>query len=56
MFDPLSLSIMGGGALLGGGLSLATGFMGQDAAADAQAGQLGYLDRALAAWLAIPAR
>lgn len=49
MFDPVSMSILGGGALLGGGLSLATGFMGQDAAADAQAGQLGYLDRALAA-------
>lgn len=49
MFDPLSLSIMGGGALLGSGMSLLSGFMGQDAASDAQAGQLGYLDQARAA-------
>ena len=49
MFDPISMSILGGGALLGGGLSLAAGFMGQGAAADAQAGQLGFLERAQAA-------
>ena len=39
---------MGGGAMLGGGMSLLSGFIGQGAAADAQAGQLGMLDRALA--------
>ena len=48
MFDPVSLGIMGGGAMLGGGMSLLSGFIGQGAAADAQAGQLGMLDRALA--------
>lgn len=44
MFDPISMSLMGAGA----GMSVLSGFMGQDAARDAQAGQLGFLEQAAA--------
>ena len=44
MFDPISMGAMGA---LGVGTSLLSGFLGSNAASNAQAGQLGYLDQAL---------
>ena len=44
--DPFSLMVMGGGALLGGGLGLAGGLIQGDAAQNAAGAQLGYLDLA----------
>ena len=49
MFDPISLGIMGGGSMIGAGMSLLGGFMGKDSAMDAQAGQLGMLEQAMTA-------
>jgi hypothetical protein len=46
MFDPISMGVMGGGALLGGALGLAGGLIQGDAAQNAAGAQLGYLDLA----------
>jgi hypothetical protein len=46
MFDPMSMMVLGGGALVGGGLGLAGGLIQGNAAEKAAAAQLGYLDLA----------